>query len=47
MAMVVEHNRKIRADNSLKNGGSTRDRTDDLIFAHMLNKIVNFVPVSR
>jgi len=31
---VVEHNRKIRACKLLRNGGATRDRTDDLIVAN-------------
>src|SRR5262249_14240452 len=30
---IVERNRKIRACKSLRNGGATRDRTDDLIVA--------------
>jgi len=31
---IVEQNRKIRACKSLRNGGATRDRTDDLIVAN-------------
>jgi len=31
---IVEHNRKIPACKPLRNGGDTRDRTDDLIVAN-------------
>ena len=32
----MEHNRKIRACKLLRNGGATRDRTDDLIVANVV-----------
>jgi hypothetical protein len=31
---ILEHNRKIRAGKLLRNGGASRDRTDDLIVAN-------------
>jgi len=43
---IVEHNRKIRTCKLLSNGGATRDRTDDLIVANIVNLTLKSAPLS-